>query len=343
MKKSNLQIQNFLRRLLDLFALWSLTAIVSAQTLTTEKPDSGGERKWQTATEALVVLDIETVPDARSANTLGTERKGNGVLIATNWVLTIGYLILEADKISVTDIHGKKLPGIAAAYDHSTGFGLVKLLAPSKARPIDLGRARGVPKDTPVLVLGSEGVQAARIVDRRQFTGAWEYLIEAAIFTAPPIENWGGSALVDEDGELIGVGSLFMRDVTTDDRGIAGNMFVPIDLLRPILATMKETGRSGLAAKPWLGISTELLHNALVITRVSPDSPAHKSGLARGDIIQAVGDKTPNSRADLYTSIWALGQAGVEVPLTVQRGLEKKIIKVKSMDRMDFLKPKTMF
>jgi S1-C subfamily serine protease len=324
-------MQTLLRLSFAALCCWTLAA--AAQPV--------GADKLSEPLQSMVKLSVQAVPDARSANTLGSERSGNGILIDSNWVLTIGYLILEADQVIATDSTGRELPGVAAGYDHSTGFGLVKLLLPSKAKPMVLGRARGLAEKEPVLLVGVDDVQPAFIVERRRFAASWEYMIEDAILTAPPIENWGGTALVDKDGELIGVGSLLLRDVTRDGRMISGNMVVPIDLLRPILSALKETGRSSRAPNPWLGMGTDELGSKLVVSRVTPDSPAAKAGIQRGDVVERVNDAAFTNQEDFYTQLWRSGRAGVSVSIGILRKGEKSTIKIQSMDRMDFLKPKT--
>ena len=77
--------------------------------------------------DAVVKLSIKTVPEARTAENLGAEREGSGVVIDdTGLILTIGYLILEAESILVVTGDGRVFPASVVAYDHATGFGLLR-------------------------------------------------------------------------------------------------------------------------------------------------------------------------------------------------------------------------
>src|SRR5207237_4967739 len=71
-----------------------------------------------------------TVPeDAFTAGTLGTERAGSGVLIREDGlVLTIGYLVTEAETMWLTSEGGGAVQGHVLAYDQETGCGLVQAL-----------------------------------------------------------------------------------------------------------------------------------------------------------------------------------------------------------------------
>jgi S1-C subfamily serine protease len=186
----------------------------------------------------------------------------------------------------------------------------------------------------------AETASLAIIASRRQFTGSWEYLLESAIFTAPPSPAWSGAALVNRDFRLVGVGSLFVRDSVEPGVPQPGNMFVPIDLLKPILAELKEKGRAGGPARPWLGLGTEALKGQLVVTRVSPDSPADLAGIKPGDVVLGVGPEAVKTHAELYRRVWALGAAGVEVPLRILHGVDTLEVKVKSIDRFEYFKAK---
>jgi serine protease Do len=313
------------------------TTLLSAQT-----SDPAAVARIEKALQAVMKLETKSIPNARSSATLGDERSGNGVLIENNLVLTIGYLIMEADEIELTDHAGRKLPGVVAGYDHASGFGLVRLLAPSKASPVALGISAGLAVKEPVLAVTHGGVGAAQpayVVSKRLFTGSWEYMLAEALYTFPPIADWGGAGLFSKDGALVGVGSLYMRDA--DGEGMPGNMFVPIDLLKPILADMKAQGRAGGAARPWLGMSTEERSRGLTVVRVSKESPAENAGIEVGDIITAVSDVNVDSQKTFYSEVWNRGDAGVTITLKVRRDGQTQTVKVKSVDRMSYLKPRT--
>jgi len=285
-----------------------------------------------------VVKVRAAIPDnALTAPFLGTEREGNGILIdSAGHILTIGYLILEAARIEVVDSDNQVIEARFIAYDYDTGFGLIRVDKLLNFKPLKLGSSSGLKQGDPVLVAdyqGSEDVVGARVVYRGEFVGYWEYLLENAIYTSPPHQNYGGAALIGPDGSLLGVGSILTRMALVGIGTIPANMFVPIDLLKPILEDLKKTGRSGKPHRPWLGVFTEETRGRIFITRLTPGGPGEKSSLRAGDIILKVDRQPVTGQADFYRKIWALGSAGVQVPISVLRETEIKEITLRSIDR----------
>jgi S1-C subfamily serine protease len=253
-------------------------------------------------------------------------------------------LILEAETLEVFAPDGKPISAQSIAYDHITGFGVLKVEKPIDAKPMQLGKSSEVNEGDPILVAthgGEEGAMGARIISRKEFAGYWEYLLDDAIFTAPPHANFGGAALIDHNGKLVGIGSLYTQIAIAGLGMIPGNMFVPIDYLKPILSDLITKGRSSAPPRPWLGVNVEEVHGRVFVTRVTSDSPAEKGGLKVGDIILTVNKKEVSGLADFYRKVWALGKPGVEVPLTLLQGVQVQDIKVKSGDRYQYypLKP----
>ena len=301
----------------------------------------------QTAEDILkAVVQVRAIipKDAHTASTLGTEREGNGVVIDTKgYILTIGYLIAEAENIEVIGLEEKPVTATFVGYDHTTGFGLIKTEKPLNVAPMKIGKSSEVKEGDPVLVAGHGGadaVQVARVISRKEFTGYWEYLLEDAIFTAPAYSNFGGAALIDRDGKLLGIGSLFTQIMIPGLASIPCNVFVPIDLLNPILNDLKTTGRSSKAPRPWLGINAEEAHGRVFLTRVTLGGPAEKAGLKPGDLILTVNKKPVTGLADFYRKVWSLGNAEVDVSLSILQGIEIRNITVHSTDRYQFLRLK---
>jgi S1-C subfamily serine protease len=308
------------------------------------KPRQISEQQAEDVLGSVVRVRTRALPDARSNATLGSTREGSGVIIDDRGhILTIGYLVIEADAIEVTTADGKTSPATLVGYDHATGFGLLRATLPLVAHPIDLGVSAELALREPVMVAphgGRESISLAYVVSKRQFAGSWEYLLDSAIFISPPTLAWAGSALISREGKLVGIGSLLVRDSVETGVPLPGNMFVPIDLVKPILADLIDKGRASGAPRPWLGMATEEVQGRLFVTRVSAEAPADRAGIQRGDIIVGVGADTVTTQADLYQKLWSLGQAGIEVPLKVLQGASLKEIKVRSIDRMEYFRIK---
>ncbi len=308
------------------------------------KPKAISEKQADELLGSVVKVSARALPDARSNASLGAEREGSGVVIDDRGtILTIGYLVIEADTITVTTVEGKTSPATLAGYDHATGFGLLRAVLPIGAKPIDFGVSGELALREPVMVVpygGREAVNLAYVLSKRQFAGSWEYMLDSAIFISPPTLAWAGSALISREGKLVGIGSLLVRDSEQAGVPLPGNMFVPIDLIKPILADLIDKGRIAGAPRPWLGMATEELQGRLFVSRVSPDAPADQAGIRRGDIIVGVGADAVTTHFELYRKVWSQGPAGTEVPLKVLQGASVKEIKVRSIDRTEYFRAK---
>ena len=297
--------------------------------------------------EAIVKIQTRAVPDARSIASLGREREGTGILIGANGlILTIGYLIVEADEITLVDHHGRVLPATVVGYDHATGLGLVRAVVPLDATPLPFGVSAHLADNEPVMIanhLGPDEVTLAYVVSKRPFTGNWEYLLEQAIFTSPPTLNWSGAALVNRDLQLVGVGSLIVREATTGHAALPGNMFVPIDALKPILADLVKSGRRAGPARPWIGVAADEVQGRLVVSRVSPDGPGDLAGVKVGDIILGVAGDGVRTQAEFYRKVWGQGSAGADIPLRVLQGIDVRELAIHSIDRTEYFRPKTSY
>src|SRR4030042_716318 len=239
----------------------------------------------QEAKEILkAVVKIRSIipKESHSAGTLGTEREGNGVVIdSKGHILTIGYLIIEAESIEVT---------------------------PPEGKPVSA-----------------------------KFEGYGEDFLEEALYTAPAFVNYGGAALIDRNGQLVGIGSLLSQVVIPGFGTIPCNISVPIDLLPPILDDLITKGRPQKAPKPWLGINAEEAQGRVFITRGPPGGPGEKGGLKPGDLVLAVKGREVNGLTDFYRKVWALGNAGGEIPLAILQGIQIREITIRSSDRYQFL------
>jgi len=279
-------------------------------------------------------------PDAFTADTLGVERAGNGVLIDEGLVLTVGYLITEAETVWLHFGDGHVIQGHALGLDQETGFGLVQALGKIDLPALEIGFSKSADVGERVVVGGAGGRTrslAGRIAARQEFAGYWEYVLDEAIFTYPAHPNWGGTALISGAGKLIGIGSLQL------ERARGGknehlNMVVPIDLLNPILDDLRKFGRVNRPVRPWLGLYSTEIEDKVVVVGIAPKGPAARAEIKTGDVVVAVNGDRISTLAGMYRKIWMLGQAGVEVPLTLYRDGVTFDVRVNSSDRAKFLK-----
>ena len=295
----------------------------------------------EAALNSVVMVRAEIPQDAFTASILGTERVGNGVVIrADGLVLTIGYLITEAQTIWLTTNAGIALAGHALAYDQVTGFGLIQPLGRLGVPALQCGSAKSCAVGDDVTVIGHGGrshALQAKIIAKREFAGYWEYVLDEAVFTAPAHPQWGGTALVGRDGRLLGIGSLLVQEALGGET-VQGNMIVPIDPLEPILGDMLAMGRANRPPRPWLGMYTTDASGQLVVGGLADGGPADRAGVRPGDLVLEVAGERASTLADLFRKVWRLGSAGVEVPLTLGREGALVRMRVRSADRSDFLK-----
>ncbi len=290
------------------------------------------------------VVGIKTmIPgDAFTAETLGTERLGHGVLIGEHGVvLTIGYLVTEAEAVWLRLANGRVMPGHVIGFDQETGFGLVQALGRIELPSLVLGDSASVAVGDEVVVAGIGGRQnsvAASVVARQEFAGYWEYVLDQALFTAPSHPHWGGTALIGAQGQLLGIGSLQVQQVLKDGRSEDINMMVPIDLLKPILDDLLTVGRPRRPARPWLGLYAAEVDQRIAVAGVAARGPARRADLRSGDIITGVAGSEVTNLAGFFRKVWSLGEAGVEVPLMISRGGRTMEVHLASADRRDFLK-----
>ena len=294
---------------------------------------------------AVVRIRTHVNPEGRTVEGLGREREGSGIIIDNDGlVLTIGYLMVEAYAAEVVDNSGRTVPANVVGYDHESGFGLLRTMEPLKLKPMPLGKSADVKERDPVLVAsfgGADMVAGAYVVAKREFAGNWEYMLDEALFTAPPHPAWSGAALINREGKLVGVGSLIVGDAAGGNDKTPGNMFVPIDRLLPVLGDLISDGRVAGPGRPWLGVNTDELRGRLFVSRVTPGGPAEKAGLKRGDVVVGVNGEPPKNLADFYRKVWAQGAAGTTVAIDVLQDSQVRRVEIKSINRLDHLKLKT--
>lgn len=299
------------------------------------------EQRAEEILKGVVKVRAVIPKDAHTASTLGTEREGSGVVIdSEGLILTTGYLIVEAESLEVVTSEGKRVEATFVGYDYNSGFGLLRADKALGVKPLELGQSSAVKTGDLVLVAahgGAEAVVTASVVGRREFVGYWEYILDDAIYTAPAYAQFGGAALLNAEGRLLGIGSLLSQITIPGLGAIPANVFIPVDLLPPVLADLKTMGRPRAMARPWLGINVEETHGRLIVSRVTPKGPADRAGLKVGDILLKVRGEAVGSLGEFYRKVWALGRAGVEVPISVLQGVEIREMTIRSGDRYEFL------
>jgi S1-C subfamily serine protease len=290
---------------------------------------------------ATVGLHAAIPANAFTAGILGTERVGHGVAIdAEGTVLTIGYLVTEAEEVWLVTGDGDTVPAHVLGIDSATGFGLVRALRPLPVPALTVGNSREAQPGEKVLVAAGGRLDrsiTARVVARQEFAGYWEYLLDDALFTSPGHPLWSGAAVIGESGRLVGLCSLQMQEEAPGGRLVPLNMVVPIDLLAPILSDLMA-GRPSGPPRPWLGILAAEDEGQVTIIGTSPGGPAQRAELRGGDIVMAVGGRPIATLADFYRSLWSLGEAGVKAPLTLQREGDVFDVAVTTRDRNQLLK-----
>ncbi len=292
--------------------------------------------------DSVLQLRSEIPGDAFTASILGTERAGNGVMIrADGLVLTIGYLITEAETIWLSANHGAAVPAHVVGYDQASGFGLVQALGRLGVPPLELGSSAQLQVGDPVIVAGGGGrahALNARVASKRAFAGYWEYMLDEALFTMPPHPSWGGAACITAEGRLAGIGSLFVQEARAEGTASQGNMIVPIDLLEPILDDLLKFGRASQPPRPWLGMYSSEAEGAVFVAGLAEGGPAHKAGIQPGDLVLEVAGSRVTDLATTFRKIWSIGPAGTDIPLTIARDGTPKRLLIHSADRNDFLK-----
>lgn len=334
-----------LRRSMALVAAVAVAGTALAASPPTSSPPPASQVDMlQRMNAALVGLRIEAIPGANSVESLGKTRSGSGVVIGDDGlILTIGYLVLEAQSIEVLTQDGRSVPARAVAYDLATGFGLIRPLVPLRGVQAIALAGTAAPSNGDKMLVGiggrDGGIGMTQLVSKRAFSGSWEYHIETALFTSPPAPNHSGAPLFNLQGDLLGIGSLFTTDAAgKGPRSLPGNMFVPVDLLRPVLAELQATGSTRASRRPWIGLSSGALDGQLQVLRVSRESPAEAAGLRPGDVVLEIDGAKVATPEAFYKQLWMHAEPDDEIELTVRQGDAVRRIRFRAVDRLQTLR-----
>jgi serine protease Do len=331
---------NLLRFLIPIF----LFLISFPNILLSDQKKISTEEDIRKIYQSIVKIDSIVPADARTAKALGTVRGGNGVVIDDKHILTIGYIVVEAETITITLPNGGVVPAELIGYDHTTGFGILKTILPSKLSSLKIGDSDNLNKEETLYVLPylSEGAPSAvKMVSRRSFTGWWEYFLDKPIYTHPMNSSFAGSALINEFGEILGIGSLYVSDAAAKGIPSPGNLFVPINDLKPILDDLIVNGKRTSDVKPYMGLTSNDDNGKVMITRVNDDGPAAKAGFMENDIILKVNKINIPDTENFYKTVWSQGGPGTLLDFEIERNSQIISLKLTTMDRNDFfVKPK---
>ena len=295
----------------------------------------------QRVMQSVVTVQSRSDAQASTSRTLGQRREGTGVVIGPDLVLTIGYLLLEAESVDLIDHQGRRIPGQVRAVDNLSGLGLIRTLIPLRLDAVPLGDSDTLPTPGKLWTLGQSetALTELELVSRKVFAGSWEYLLESPLMTLPAVNNWSGAGLFDDQGRLVGIGSLLVQDVFGDQVPLPGNLFVPVNLVKDPLPDLVRSGKRTGPATPWLGITSQRLPSGgLAVLRVSPDSPAALAGIAVGDTLLALQGQMLQDLPDFYRRLRALGPAGSRLILTVRKEGQSREVELLSTDRATALK-----
>jgi S1-C subfamily serine protease len=279
---------------------------------------------------AVIGIRASVPADRPSASTLGTDRWGSGVILDPDGLaLTVGYVVLEATRLAVTLGDGRGVPARVVGHDFESGFAAIRLDPAGAPYPVArLGRSAGLAPGERVAAVGmaTEGQtldRAARVTAIGPFVAYWEYMLDRALFLAPLHPAFGGAALVDPDGALVGLVSLRLADE---------HVAIPIDLWPPVRAALLTDGRPARPPRPWLGVRVVTHPGGVTIGGVSPAGPAHAAGLRTGDVIVRINGGRVADVADFYRQLWAVPVGG-DIELTVFRDARLETIRVRPRDR----------
>ena len=287
----------------------------------------------QKVESAMLGLKVRARANAASSARLGVHRFASAVIVdPRGYALTVSYAVMDAVEIEAVRRDGRTVAATPAGFDLDSGLALVKLEG-SDWKPAALGQSRDVTAGT---LTGTVGIDedndlihvTGSVKSVRRFSASWEYMLERAFIVTPASASWGGSVLVNERGEVVGIGSLRLGEKPSYT-----NLFIPLERVLPVKDEIIATGRvQSRAPRPWLGIYTSVDHDGITIDGFSPIGPAAQAGFQRGDRIVSVNGVDVRSQEEFYETLWK-HRAGEVIKLSVERNDRVVVIPVQSVDR----------
>lgn len=288
---------------------------------------------------AVVGIKVQVPRNRPSVLTLGPERWGSGVIFDPGgYALTVSYVLLDAGTIEVSLRDGRTVPGKLVGLDLEVGLGVLKLEGPGPWPAAVVGDSAGVRVGQATATIGVDEDNAlvvtnGSVQEIRAFAGYWEYMLDRAFVVSPYNPAFGGSSLVNQSGEVIGIASLRLGE-----RPFV-NLAIPIEKFLPGRDALIQRGRVVTRKpRPWLGLYTLPVESGgVVIAGVSPVGPAAPAGFQRGDVVVRLNGEKVGSQEEFYTRLWET-EVGQELTLVVLRGSRFEAIRVRPADRYQFFR-----
>jgi len=253
---------------------------------------------------AVVSLKTEVDEHHPSSSVLGAERHGSGVLVDSDLVLTVNYVVIGAQSVEVTFVDGSTTEGKVAAQDMRTGIALVRMGTPAHhgvtTRPsteVDLG------EDVAIVAAAAENARRVSdgvVMSFARFDANWEYALDRSIITTARNPGLGGAPLIDVFGRVVGIVSLDLGEVGRS------TMAIPIDYYLENKDELLQHGRCvSRQPRAWVGIFCYTFRNHVIIAGLMPGSPAERAGFKPGDVVLTLDGEEINDRQELYDALWS--------------------------------------
>jgi S1-C subfamily serine protease len=266
-------------------------------------------------------------------------RWGSGVIFdSAGYVVTVSYVLMDAEVIRVVLRDGRVVPGKLVGLDLEHGLGVLKLEGDGPWPAAVLGDSTKVSVGQATATLGVDennalAVTQGSVQEVRSFAGYWEFLLDRAFVVAPHNPSFGGSALVNLQGEVIGITNLRIGEQPF------ANLAIPIEYF---IASREELIAKGRVVsrppRPWLGLWILPGSEGVVVAGASPRSPAIQAGLQRGDVILRINGEKVEGQEDFYRKLWQT-KIGQDVSLVIVRESRFQVITVRPIDRYELLRP----
>ncbi len=284
-----------------------------------------------------VDLRVEIPERHPSSRTLGSERMGSGTLVdPQGYIITVNYVVMGARTITVTLMGEKQYAGELIAQDFESGLALIKIpaqdlpyLRPAPGDEVQTGQATFIVAST-----GNTGrrVSGGYVTSLEAYDAQWEFLLEKSIRTTAFNPGFGGGALVDFQGRLMGVVAFNLNEMAKF------SLAIPIEYYFQYEQELKQHGMvRSRPQRSWLGFYPQLFAGHLVVASVVQGGPAEQNGMKEGDIILRVEDQKIQSRTELYREIWKK-QPGEKISFRLLRDEESINLAVVSGNRSEFYK-----